>query len=487
LSILFLSTTYGCIWAMDSSDIQRYRYRFFAVGAIGTFMATLDGSILNVALPSIATDLNAPVSMVAWVVLAYALTLISLLMVFGAWTERRGYRFAYNFGFVFFLTGSTLCAFSQGIYFLIVARVIQAVGCAMFAAVGPGMVTTVFPPKERGQALGLNIMMVSAGFMVGPPLGGLILSHWSWPAIFVINLPVGLLGLYLTRKYFRLLEPPKNPRTLRLLSPVSIGLALVCGIFALSLLDNYPVSDPRVWGLGICSLLLLAVFLKLESIPERALIGLAIFKNHIFTASLGAQLMHFTGLSGVTILIPFYLQDIKHFPPQQVGFFLVILPVMMFVWAPLAGRLSDKIGFQVLTCSGMTIMAGGLWLLSSINPVTSDWYIITCLVVIGAGVGLFSTPNSSALMGAVTPDQRAVASGVLATNRNIGVSIGVAFSTALFTHFQRLNAGLGDPDLIFVASYRPVIYVGIGFAALGFVFCLVRGNRHRPEVLPENG
>ncbi len=472
---------------MDSKDIERYRYRFFAVGAIGTFMATLDGSILNVALPSIASDFNAPVSMVAWVVLSYALTLISLLMVFGAWTERRGYRFAYNFGFAFFLTGSTLCAFAHGIHFLIFARVIQAVGSAMFAAVGPGMVTTVFPPAERGQAIGLNIMMVSAGFMVGPPLGGLILGHWSWPAIFVINLPVGLFGLYLTRKYFRLLEPPKNPRKMRLLSAVSIGLSLVSGIFALSLLDNYSISDPRIWGLGVCSVLLLAVFLRLESNPNQALIGLGIFKNRVFTASLGAQLMHFTGMSGILILIPFYLQNIKHLSPQHIGFFLVILPVMMFVGAPLAGRLSDRIGFRVLTSSGMCVLAGGLWLLSRIGPATENWYMVLCLVVIGAGVGLFSTPNSSALMGAVTADQRAVASGVLATNRNIGMSIGIALSTALFAYLQRINAGLDNPDVIFVESFRPVIYVGIGFAALGLVFCLVRANRHAPEVTPENG
>jgi EmrB/QacA subfamily drug resistance transporter len=472
---------------VNSQDIQKYRYRFFAVGAIGTFMATLDGSILNVALPSIAADLNAPVSMVAWIVLAYALTLISLLMVFGAWTERRGYSFAYNFGFVFFLIGSTLCAFAGSINFLIFARVVQAVGSAMFAAVGPGMVTAVFPPEERGKGLGLIVMMVSAGFMVGPPLGGLILSRWSWPAIFVINLPVGLFGLYMTRKYFRILAPPQNPRRLRLLSAVSIGLALVSGVFMLSLLDNYALTDPRIWGLGACSLALFALFLRLESDPDRALIGLGIFRNRIFTASIAAQLAHFAGMSGITILIPFYLQNVKHLPPQQIGFFLVILPIMMFVGAPLAGRMSDRIGFRVLTCSGMTIMAAGLWLLSSIDPVTANWYVIVCLVVIGAGVGLFSTPNSSALMGSVTPDQRAVASGILATNRNIGMSTGVALSTALFSYFQKVNAGLGDPDLIFVESFRPVIYVGIGFAALGFVFCLVRANRHQGPVVPENG
>ncbi|PWB70225.1 MFS transporter, partial [candidate division GN15 bacterium] len=169
---------------MTDQSIQLHKYKLFTAGAIGTFMSTLDGSILNVALPTISESLHASVGLVAWVVLSYALTLIALMLVFGAWTEAKGYAFAYKFGYYFFMVGSLMCALSNSVYLLIIARVVEAVGTAMFAAVGPGMVARVFPDNERGKGMGLMLMMVAAGFMVGPPLGGLILAVFPWQAIF---------------------------------------------------------------------------------------------------------------------------------------------------------------------------------------------------------------------------------------------------------------------------------------------------------------
>ncbi len=462
---------------MDLARVQANRYKLFSVGALGTFMATLDGSILNVALPSIARDLDAPVNLVAWVVLAYSLTLISLLIAFGAWTARRGYSFAYRFGYIFFIVGSILCAFSGSIAMLIASRVIQAIGTAMFASVGPGMVTTVFPPEERGKGLGIMVMMVSAGFMVGPPLGGYLLGVWSWHAIFVVNIPIGIFGLVMAHRYFRLLERPKNPPPMRVAAAAALALALVSAVFGLSLIDDYPLSHPLMWGLGLFSLFSFVLFIVLERDPSHTVVGLDIFRNRRFTASLAAQLAHFAGLSGVLVLIPFYLEQVRFFEPKQVGMYLVIMPIMMFVMAPLSGKLSDKIGFRLLTSSGMAVMALGLWLMSSLAPSTENWYIALCLMVVGGGVGVFSTPNSSALMGSVAEGKRPVASGILATNRNIGMSVGVAVATALFAFLQQRNAVLGDANLIFTESYRPVIYVGMGFAAIGFVFCLIRSNR----------
>ncbi len=472
---------------MDSRLIHKNKYKFFTVGAIGTFMATLDGSILNVALPSIAADLDAPVNLVAWVVLAYSLTMISLLILFGAWTERKGYSFSYKFGFVFFLLGSVACAMSEHIYMLIASRVLQAVGTAMFASVGPGMISTVFPPEERGKGIGLMVMIVSAGFMTGPPLGGYILGFASWHTIFLINIPVALFGLYMTGRYFKMLTPPKEPRNIHLPAAACLSLGLVGGVFSLSLIDDYALSDVHVWGVAFVSVVFLSIYFWLEMSPNRSLIGLDIFRNRTFSASLGAQLMHFAGLSGVLILIPFYLENIKHFEPQRVGLFLVILPIMMFIGAPLSGKLSDRIGFRLLTSTGMIVMGVGLWLLSNLTVDSETWFIVTCLVVLGGGVGLFSTPNSSALMGSVSQERRATASGILATNRNIGMSVGVALSTAYFAYLQTANASLGDANLIFVESYRTVITGAIGFAIMGLVFCLIRNNRQEVDKSTEMG
>jgi len=462
---------------MDSARVQANRYKLFTVGAIGTFMATLDGSILNVALPSIARDLDAPVSLVAWVVLAYSLTLISLLVAFGAWTQRRGYGFSYRFGYTFFIVGSLLCALSGSISMLIVSRVVQAVGTAMFASIGPGMVTTVFPREERGKGLGIMVMMVSAGFMVGPPVGGYLLGIWSWHAIFIVNLPIGLFGLVMAHRYFRLLDKPQDPPPMRVAAAAALALALVSGVFGLSLIDDYPVGHPLMWGLGLFSAFSFVVFIALEKNPRHTVVGLGIFRNRRFTTALAAQLCHFAGLSGVLVLVPFFLERVKLFEPQQVGMYLVIMPIVMFIAAPTSGKLSDIIGYRLLTSAGMVIMGTGLYLLSNLAPDTQNWYIAVCLAVVGGGAGVFSTPNSSALMGSVREGQRSVASGILATNRNIGMSVGVAVATALFAYLQQQNAALIEAGLIFVESYRPVIYVGMGFAAAGFILCLIRDNR----------
>jgi len=465
---------------LDHQQIYSRKYKFFMVGAVGTFMATLDGSIVNVALPTIASRFAVGVDLVAWVVLAYSLTLMSLMIVFGAWTERRGYEFAYKLGFVFFLVGSTLCALSPSIYFLIGARVVQAIGTAMFAATGPGLVTMVFPPEERGKGIGLVVMMVAAGFMVGPPLGGYILGFWDWHGLFLINLPIGVIGLYMTHRYFKMLPIPAERRPLPLPGAVAIAVSMISGVYALSRLDDFGLKSPFFWGLIGLAMVSGVLFVKQEVRPGKALIGLDIFRNKQFVASIGAQLASFGGTSGVFVLIPFYLEEIRGLDPEQVGMYLVIVPIIMFIFAPLSGKLSDRIGFRLLTSIGMATTGLSLWLLSRLDAGTEGWYVVLCLGVAGAGAGLFSTPNSSAMMGAVDASRRATASSILATTRNIGMSAGVALAAALFSYYQQVNARIDSVTSRFLASYRPVIYCAIAVVAVGLVFCLVRNNRYDP-------
>ncbi len=467
---------------MADNIVTANKYKFFVVGAVGTFMATFDGSILNVALPTISDKLHAPVDLVAWVVLSYSLTLISLMLLFGAWTERKGYSFSYKFGYFFFIGGSILCALSNSIYMLIFARVFQAIGTSMFSAIGPGMVAEVFPASERGKGMGLMLMMVAAGFMIGPPIGGLMLSFWSWQSIFLLNIPIGIFGLYLIYKYFGVLPPHQVKRRVTFRGAIAISIGLTAGVFMLKEMNDRLFSDPMVWGFGIISLIALGAFVKYEANPDTALIGLDIFKNRVFTTSILSQSAQFVSTSGVFVLIPFYLERVKGFEPKQVGMFLIILPILMFVFAPLAGKLSDKIGYRTLTTTGMVISAAGLFMLAGLQVDSTSVYIIACLVVTGAGIGTFTTPNSSALMGSVSESQRAVTSGILATNRNIGMSLGIALATALYTYFDKQNLAVTDDKLRFVLSYHPVIFVAVAIAVVGVGFCLIRGEpgAHNP-------
>lgn len=462
---------------MPDSFIQKNRYKLFTVGAIGTFMGTLDGSILNVALPTIAEDLDCTIDLVAWVALAYMLTLVSLLMVFGAWTQKKGYGFAYRFGYAFFVLGSLMAAFSTSIWMLIAARVIQAIGASMFQAIGTGMVTAVFPPNERGKGIGMMVMMVSAGLMTGPVLGGLMLSVWPWQSIFIINIPIGLVGFGLTVRYFGKLPPPKRKRGLRLPGGIAISMALAAGMLGLTQLSDYPITDVRVWGLGLIALVALAAFLRFENSPHTALIGINIFRNRQFVTSLAAMVLMFISMSGTLILIPFYLERVKGLEPRSVGLYLIILPIMMFILAPLAGRVSDKIGYRLLTTFGLLTMLTGLFMLSGIDIDTTGRYVMLSLVLVGSGVGIFNTPNSSAFMGSVRKDQRAVASGVLSATRNIGMATGIAVATSFFAYFQSQFAGQGSEPEVFVLSYEHVITIQMVIGAIGVPLCLFRLNR----------
>ncbi len=461
----------------DEPAIKRHRYKLFAVGAIGTFMATLDVSILNVALPTIASDLNVSIDRVAWVVLSYSLTLVSLMMVFGAWGGRKGYRFAYSFGFLFFLAGSVICVSAASLPILLAGRIIQAVGAAMFAAIGPGMLTQVFPSKERGQAIGLMVMMVATGLMTGPPLGGFLLSFWSWPSIFVINIPIGLAGFWLVQIYFRAMPQPEEKKKMHFGGAVSLSLSMLCGMLFLSLLNDFALTDPTLWLIAAVAVVSLFFFFRFESKPETALIGLDIFRIRQFRTSIIAMTTMFIAISGTLVIGPFYLEQIKNFEPQSVGFFLMILPVTMLVIAPLSGRISDRIGYRLLTTLGMTILAIGLFLISRFQSDSSTIYIASSLLVMGVGIGIFNTPNSSALMGSVSADQRAVASGILGTARNVGLAFGVALATGLFVWFQQYYLGLYSETEAFVAAYNRVALIAIGVALIGIPFCLSRKNR----------
>jgi EmrB/QacA subfamily drug resistance transporter len=451
----------------------------FSVSAIGTFMATFEGSILNVALPTISDALHVPIDIVAWLVLAYTLTVISLMLLFGVWTESRGYAFAYRFGFSFFLLGSLICVLSPSIYVLIIGRVVEGIGTAMFAAVGPALVTTIFPRQEHGKGLGLTVMMVSAGFTLGPVVGGLLLSAFTWHSIFLINMPIGILGIFLTNRYFKTLPVPGKGRDIPILAGIAVATALVTAVYGLTQVKEHPLSDPHVWGFLAVSAVGFAVFLWLESRPSSRLIGLSIFKNRIFSLSIAAQQLYFVSSASVAVLLPFYLERVKGFEPRQVGLFLVIVPIMLLILAPLSGRLSDRIGFRWLTAFGMLTSAAGLYLLSHLDVDSTDLFIATSFMVIGAGAGIFSPPNSSAMMGSVTPHQRPTASAILATSRNMGMSMGVAVSATLFTYFEARHLGQMTAQEAFVEGYHPVILFAAAVAVVGVAVCLFRGDRRR--------
>ena len=210
-------------------DFSRYKHKSLIITGLGTFMGTLDASIINVSLPTISRELETTVSMVGWVVLSYAIALFSLLMIFGALSEKKGYQFSYKYGYLIFMIGSVLCGFSVNIYMLIISRIIQGIGAALLVSVGPALITHSFPDSERGRGLSIIAMVVSVGLMLGPPLGGLIIGMAGWRWIFFVNVPVSLLGVYFTIRFigdFPISDPGKKI-SIPGAGSLSLGLLLI--------------------------------------------------------------------------------------------------------------------------------------------------------------------------------------------------------------------------------------------------------------------
>jgi len=458
-------------------DLSRYKYKALVITGLGTFMGTLDASIVNVSLPTISRDFGTTVGVVGWVVLSYALAVFPLLMIFGAMSEKKGFQFSYRYGYLIFLVGSVLCGLATGIYMLIISRVIQGIGAALLVSVGPALVSRSFPAEERGRGLSIIAIVVSAGLMLGPPLGGFIIGLAGWRWIFFVNVPVCFLGYYFTIRYisdFPITDPEKK---------VSFpgGLTLSPGMFLLML--SLLLFSRGVFGLytvlallGVSGLLF-GLFFYFESKPETRLIGLDIFKNRVFTFSGAAMLLVFISLISVTILMPFYLEQVRGKSPQEVGLFLMIIPLCGFFVAPLAGYLADRFQARLISSIGVALIAAGILLIRQLEAASSVTDIIVALIVIGIGMALFSTPNTSSIMGSVSKMQLGSAAGILVTIRTLGITLGVGFSISIFSFYRDRYPGAGVSEFsAFIYAYRTVYEIMLYIVVLGIVFSLVRGR-----------
>jgi len=448
------------------------------ITGLGAFLGTFDSSIVNVSLPTISHELSSTMNMTGWIIMSYSITIVSLLLVFGALAEKRGFSFIYSNGFVIFFVGSFLCGISASIYFLILFRVIQGIGAAMLMASGPALITKSFPENERGRGLSVIAMVVSVGLMTGPPLGGFITGLLGWRWIFFINIPICLVGLILTLKFLRNF-PIINPnRKISVPASITLSATMFSIMITILMFSRNTTSSEIKYILPIGSLLLIGLFLYFESNHRTRLVGLDIFKNRIFAFSTTAMFLVFISLASVTILVPFFLEHIKFFKPQEVGLFLMTIPICGFFISPVAGYLSDKIQPRYVSTFGILVMLSGIYLLRYLDADTSSLQIILVLVLLGIGMALFTTPNTSAIMGSVQKISLGVAAGINAATRTLGLAMGVGLSMALFEFFQsRYILNGSDTINAFIGSYQMVYNYIIFIIIPGLIFSWCRGNK----------
>lgn len=444
-----------------------------AVVGLGTFMAALDGSVVNIALPLIQRDYGVPMATVTWVVTAYLLAISSLLLAFGRLGDIHGYRRLYAAGFAVFGAASLLCGLAPSLGWLVLARVVQGTGAAMLMAVGPALLTAAFPPGERGRALGLQATATYTALTVGPSLGGWIAGHLGWPWVFFVNLPVAAAGCLAARALPS--DGQGSCQPFDLAGAALLAAGLVALLVALTRGEEWGWRSPAVEALLAAGALLLALFLLHEGRAPDPMLPLWLFRDPAFTGAVAAAFLQYTAVFMLLFLTPFYLQHLRGFTPQQAGALMTAQPALMVALAAASGWLSDRVGTRAPATAGMACLSLGIWLTARLGAAAPAWSIPARLAVVGAGSGLFTAPNNSAIMAAAPHRHRGVAAGLLALARNLGMMAGVAAAGALFGFLQgsRLAAG-ADPTSAFLGAFHETLLEASGLAAAGALLSFLR-------------
>jgi EmrB/QacA subfamily drug resistance transporter len=417
------------------------KWLIYALVANGVFMATLDSSIVNVTLPSIAHYYSVPLgAAVEWVVIAYLVTTAALLLGLGRLSDLVGRKPIWLIGLFVFTLGSVSCGAAPSLGLLIASRVLQGAGGACLMSISPALLTSAFPREQRGRAIGLNALVVAAGISSGPTLGGLISAHFSWRYIFYLNLPLGIIGIIATWKFM----PGDRPRSGSHFHPASaVLLAATLGGLSAGMSLGNELGWTSLPSLGLAAFTLasaLAFILRERALPD-PLLPLSLFRNRRFSAAALALVLGFVGSFAIAVLLPFYFEQLRGFDAAQAGLLLTPLPLTLAVIAPLSGALSDRLGSRGLATLGMSIMCAGVLSLASLRADTSKLAIVLRLMLMGCGQAMFQSPNNSALLGAAAKQNQGIAAGVLATGRVMGQSLSVALGGAVFAASGAAAAG----------------------------------------------
>ena len=416
----------------ETTPVIDYSRKWLVLSAVamGIFLATIDGSIVNVALPTLSAALGADFATVQWVVLSYLLTITTLLAVVGRLADMYGRKRLYNSGFVVFTVGSLLCGLSPSVGWLIGFRVLQGIGAALILALGLALVTEAFPPQERGRALGIAGSIVSIGIVTGPTLGGVIIENLSWHWIFFVNVPIGILGTYLVWRNIPATRPPGG-QAFDFGGAATLCLGLLGILLGLTTGQQEGLTSPQALGLFVFGIFFLLALLYIQRRHPQPIIDPVLFRNRLFTVNLVTGLLVFVGL-GSGVLIPFYLETVLGYSVQQVGLLLAVVPIALGIVSPISGVLSDRVGSRPISVLGLAVTLLGYLALSTLSTETTAVGFMLRYVLVGVGVGLFQSPNNSAMMGTAPRERLGVASGLLAMTRNLGQTVGIAVLGALW-------------------------------------------------------
>jgi EmrB/QacA subfamily drug resistance transporter len=471
-------------------DSHRRRWQLLALTSVGSFIAPLDSSIVSVALPSMGTDLQLSFSASIWVQAAYLLTTAVLLIPVGRLADQHGRVRYFLLGIAVFTLSSLFCAVSMNGAWLIGGRIVQGAGAALMFATSAAIVTAVFPPGERGRALGINVMAVYIGLSVGPPLGGLLVDTLGWRSIFLINLPIGIIVLLWGLMMLPRSERLPGARRVDWAGATLLGVSLISLLMSLTFAPQWGWDDRLTVGLLVLAAAALVSFVVVERRVVDPVLDLdLLLHNRLFAAANFAALLNYTAMHAIIVLTAIHLQIVQGMSASATGLLILSQPVIMAVLSPVSGRLSDRIGSRVLTSGGMAAIAAGMVLLALMPERASFLQVAAALGLVGLGMAAFSAPNVSAIMGSVRRDQLSVASAFMGTMRTSGQALSVALlggiaasqlgrlgGRLLFTHGGSDASNLAAKAVDgYAQGYTYAMLAGAALALVGALVSLTRG------------
>ncbi len=468
---------------------NNYIWLVVATVCIGAFMAALDASIVNVALPNLTTYFHSSASLVSWVLIAYLLTLATLLTLFGRLADILGRRPLYTFGFLVFIVGSAACGAALNLPMLIAARIFQAAGAAMLQANSVAIITAAVPSQVRGRAIGFQGSAQAIGLSLGPAIGGALVGLFGWRAIFYVNVPVGLIGTAMAAMILPRDKMARRNTTFDWWGTLLMTPFLVLMMLGLTEGNSLGWSSPTILGMFAAAVLLLMGFIFRELSFRSPLVDMRLFRIPVFSIGNFTGLLSYLAMFGVLFLVPFFLERVLTYNSALSGLILTAVPVGMTVAAPKSGALADRYGPRLLTTSGMALTAfASLMLAWSLALRPNVAMMVVELILVGVGLGIFTPPNNSSVMGSLPASRLGVGGGILNMARSLGMAMGTALSGTMLAVFLFANGGVerqGGPKGPWIPATRYALYLLVGLSLVAALLSLFRVASEKPgEKMP---
>jgi len=446
------------------------------IASISSFLTPFMISSVNIALPAIGKEFKSDAVLLSWVATSYLLAAAVSLVPFGKLADIYGRKKVFLSGQIIVTVTSLLAAISMSAPMLIIFRIFQGVGGAMIFATGIAILTSVYPPHERGRVLGIAVAAVYIGLSCGPFFGGWLTQHFSWRSIFFINIPLGLSIIWLVLWKLKGEWSGAQGDKFDLTGSVIYGAAIVAIMYGITIIPDLA----SIWII-LAGILALAGFVKWETKVRYPVFEVSLFiENRTFAFSCLAALINYSATFAVAFLLSLYLQYIKGLSPQGAGVVLIAQPIVMAVFSPLAGKLSDRIEPRMIASLGMALTTLGLILLALITHNTTLLYIVVSLMVLGFGFALFSSPNMNAIMSSVAKKYYGIASGSVGTMRVLGQMLSMGIATLVFALFIGRAEILPELYPALIKSIKIAFIIFSGLCAAGIFFSLSRGDL-RPQ------